>query len=205
MQNSHRGRERGRGGVVSRAMQMHLPHLPKGYKNNIQTTTHTKAICDEHCFNNGCRSRRHCENVSPFLILAEIMFRRCSVVWRCIYRWFLMFFFFDFLSSRLDRRCRLEMLFSPCYSHLALEKACLLFHVVLLPQGHAVKLIQGHPEHMLEVLWGEVSLEETHIQQDMFIFFRMTRQTESVKASEWKDTTWPRTMWTPLQITILHL
>ena len=43
-----------------------------------------------------------------------------------------------------------------------LEKTSLLLHVGLLPEGEAVELGQGHPEHQLEVLRGEVPLEREH-------------------------------------------
>lgn len=40
-----------------------------------------------------------------------------------------------------------------------LKKACLFLQVVLLPEGQAVKLLQGHAEDLLEVLRREVSLK----------------------------------------------
>lgn len=47
--------------------------------------------------------------------------------------------------------------FLPC-----LKKASLLLEVVLLPQGQAVKLIQGHVENLTEFFRGQVSLEMEH-------------------------------------------
>ena len=46
--------------------------------------------------------------------------------------------------------------------HSLLEKACFLLHVVLLPESQAVELVQGHPEHLHEVLRGQVSLGGGH-------------------------------------------
>lgn len=38
------------------------------------------------------------------------------------------------------------------FVNFCLKKACLLLHVVLLPKSQAVELLQGHAEHLLEVL-----------------------------------------------------
>lgn len=38
------------------------------------------------------------------------------------------------------------------FVNFCLKKACLLLHVVLLPESQAVELLQGHAEHLVEVL-----------------------------------------------------
>ena len=55
------------------------------------------------------------------------------------------------------------------YMCVRLKKACPLLKVVLLPQGHAVELIQGHTENSLEVLWRKVSLERRNTVIDICI------------------------------------
>lgn len=55
-------------------------------------------------------------------------------------------FFFILFSSRYFLRFCLALFF-------CLKKACLLLHVILLPESQAVKLLQGHAEHLVKVLW----------------------------------------------------
>lgn len=71
-----------------------------------------------------------------------------------VYRYFRMGLICFFSVSVQTAQLVVEMVcdfffFLPC-----LKKACLLLEVVLLPQGQAVKLIQGHVENLTEFFRG---------------------------------------------------
>lgn len=70
---------------------------------------------------------------------------KVGLSWWCIYRYFKWIGFYFLLPPRQDG-CLLRCFF------LCLKKASLLLQFILFPEGQAVKLLQGHAKHLLEVL-----------------------------------------------------